>query len=127
METLTDEEIAKSDERFERMKKHIMNTSYVIATQKLFFSRKEDVNKTELIVRLYAPVYFEETESFVCYVFFSHLTRGYIFYGLDEFQAIKSAADLDLLLKLMDRRQCNLYYSDKADDSFYFDDACNSW
>ena len=64
-------------------------------------------------------------DTYVCYVEFSQLSDGHLFYGYDEFQALNFASDLDCILRTLDDI-CNLYFSDADEDIFYFDDACNS-
>ena len=119
---------------FEKLKSHIIQKSSVIATQTLYFSLKGETTKTELVVKLYAPIQIDASTpvatklsgAFVCYVDFSHLCHGHLIYGYDEFQAINFASSLDRFLKVLDNK-CNLYSLDNNKFEFYFSDTCNHW
>ena len=114
--------------------KYAAESSLIIATRTLFFTLKGEVKKNKLTVELHAPFQvgasIEEGavphDPFACYIGFSHLCDGYLFYGFDEFQALSFALDLDPLLRMLDKK-CNLYFTDHTEDEFYFDDACNRW
>lgn len=131
---LAEDKKLEIDSFFEELKSHIVQKSPVIATQKLYFSLKGDSIKTELVVKLYAPIRIDASipvatklsGAFVCYVDFSHLCHGHLIYGYDEFQAINFASSLDRFLKALDNK-CNLYSLDNNRFEFYFSDTCNHW
>lgn len=116
------------------LKKYVASNSSVVATRVLYFSLKGETKKRELVIKLYAPIQIVASTqvtagpagSFVCYLEFSRLCNGYLFYGYDEFQAIGFASNLDPILKALDDR-CNLYFDDSIECEFYFDNACNRW
>lgn len=117
-----------------KLKKYIANNSSVIATRVLYFSLKGETEKNELVIKLYAPIQISTSTfataglngPFACYLEFSRLCNGHLFYGYDEFQAIGFASDIDPILKTLGDR-CNLYFDDSIECEFYFDNACNRW
>jgi len=130
----TENQESEIDPFFDELKSYITQRSPVIATQKLCFSLKGEATKNELVIRMYAPIQInasiqvaiELSGTFACYVDFSHLCNGYLFYGYDEFQVISFASNIDPLLRALDK-ECNLYFDDKTEYEFYFYDACNHY
>ena len=96
-------------------KSHTNDDLKILAIRELYFTEKDDSKRKRLVVKLYAPVLVSKNcvsdemffikDQFACYVEFSDIIEGHVFYGCDEFQALAFSSDIDRILKPLE-----LYY-----------------
>lgn len=107
---------------------YIKSNSRVIAIRRLYYARKGSKTKHELIIRIYAPLKLDRKYDksgcnwfgYACYVEFSGIHNGFIFYGYDAIQALELSASVDLMIREK-KDEYDFYFSKMDRYSCYFD------
>lgn len=113
---------------------YVKENSRVIATRKLYYSEKGGSIKHELIARLYAPIELNKRVigprytffEYACYVEFSDIYRGFLFYGYDAFQAIELSVTIDLIL-MRKKDEYDFYFTKVDSDPTYFNETYDNF